>query len=658
MGVVDKIFSGVSGLYTNINPITLSGVNDVIVVKGNDGVFRCSPFQLRFSKIKFYNARSQFVNVYVNGELTDINMTITSEGDLFFQKEHAFSNLDFESIFDSVLLKDSGMNNVLNTRIDFARGRNKKKCDLSLAEIISFEPQEIPEVNLTDGIYAKQDGAKGTIKSNVRFASSENLNNSKSSVLANKSTGSLNENTEEFIKWRKKEINEWNQVKDDMIVGYGDDYTLVDCQEKSSLELQKLRIENLTERIFALNNLKSSRDRMHEMITKMHPKIYNLLRSPEYYAMLLNENRTLLMLLEALTKNLQFKDKKINLFFSKCMNLKAESSLEQTFNEYLTTDLVDPETIVVKLEGVSYDTKREKVVRFYMPYLVFSKLFFEIRMAKSKRFHLIQYLEKEYNKALGWNIFGTKQPLKRDIGFSLLLNHQELECLHLKPGKNSIVFKISGLKNQLESNIYLWDQNDKIIISDIDGTITKSDVKGHIYTMVGIDWTHAGVAALYSQVVKNGYKIMYLSSRSLGQSSSTRSYIQGVSQDSFSLPDGPIILNPDGLLMCLYRELIIKRPEEFKIQCLENIRACFVNTNPFFAGFGNKISDVYTYKALKIPENRIYTINHEGKLLAEYSKSLVGTYHTMNEFIDNIFPSLVKMENKTDHYYSDFMWWK
>ena len=60
------------------------------------------------------------------------------------------------------------------------------------------------------------------------------------------------------------------------------------------------------------------------------------------------------------------------------------------------------------------------------------------------------------------------------------------------------------------ANMYLWNGNTPIVISDIDGTITKSDALGHVLNMIGRDWTHAGVAKLYTDIVNNGYNIMYL----------------------------------------------------------------------------------------------------------------------------------------------------
>lgn len=39
-------------------------------------------------------------------------------------------------------------------------------------------------------------------------------------------------------------------------------------------------------------------------------------------------------------------------------------------------------------------------------------------------------------------------------------------------------------------HIFLWRHTDKLVISDIDGTITKSDVLGHILPVIGMFDTH------------------------------------------------------------------------------------------------------------------------------------------------------------------------
>jgi phosphatidate phosphatase LPIN len=41
---------------------------------------------------------------------------------------------------------------------------------------------------------------------------------------------------------------------------------------------------------------------------------------------------------------------------------------------------------------------------------------------------------------------------------------------------------------------------------------------------------------------------------------------------------------------CFFREVIAKKPEDFKIECLKNIASLFPDKNPFYAGFGNRIN--------------------------------------------------------------------
>jgi hypothetical protein len=65
---------------------------------------------------------------------------------------------------------------------------------------------------------------------------------------------------------------------------------------------------------------------------------------------------------------------------------------------------------------------------------------------------------------------------------------------------------------------------------------------------------------------KNGYCFIYLSSRSIGQAGLTRDYLQRLHVDEHKLPLGPVIISPDGLVPALYREMVQKRPHEFKIR--------------------------------------------------------------------------------------------
>lgn len=155
--------------------------------------------------------------------------------------------------------------------------------------------------------------------------------------------------------------------------------------------------------------------------------------------------------------------------------------------------------------------------------------------------------------------------------------------------------------------LFRWKHNDKVVISDIDGTITKSDVLGHILPMVGKDWAQLGVAQLFSKIEQNGYKLLYLSARAIGQSRVTREYLRSIRQGNVMLPDGPLLLNPTSLISAFHREVIEKKPEQFKIACLSDIRDLFPDKEPFYAGYGNRInvSPKLPFKSLNIP----YLIN-------------------------------------------------
>ena len=251
----------------------------------------------------------------------------------------------------------------------------------------------------------------------------------------------------------------------------------------------------------------------------------------------------------------------------------------------------------------------------------------------------------------------SKTPQKTDSQFvkTLRLNSDQLKSLSLAYGANSVTFSVAASGALCSARIFLYKYDAKIVISDIDGTITKSDALGHLFTMVGKDWTHSGVASLFSAIVKNGYCILYLTSRAIGQANFTREYLKGIEQGQFQLPDGPVIMSPDRLLTAFRREVIIGRPEEFKIACLRDILRLFGTRNPFYAGFGNRITDGLSYRSVGIPPSRIFTINSQGELKLELLSIYKSSYGKLNDLVDQIFPP---EKQKIEELYSDFSYWR
>ena len=235
-----------------------------------------------------------------------------------------------------------------------------------------------------------------------------------------------------------------------------------------------------------------------------------------------------------------------------------------------------------------------------------------------------------------------RQVLIRKRGFVPSTEHlKELaDALHM--GQNKVEFSFG--KATLHSFIYFVRWDHRMIISDIDGTITKSDLLGHLGHILGYDWTHSGVTGLFAAAAANGYGLLFLSSRSIAQASITRDYLHSLEQDGATMPQGPVIISPDGLFPSLYREVVLRRPQEFKIRCLEDIKSLFPPTfHPFVAAFGNRDTDEISYLSVGVPASKIFIINPKGELRRASSAVVASSLRSlpaMGTLVDFLFPAL------------------
>lgn len=131
---------------------------------------------------------------------------------------------------------------------------------------------------------------------------------------------------------------------------------------------------------------------------------------------------------------------------------------------------------------------------------------------------------------------------------------------------------------------------------------------------------------IFSLCTRNGYKFLYCSARAIGMADMTRGYLHWVNERGTMLPMGPVLLSPSSLFSALHRsvintstrfslgtvsvvvlswllvavtslwrvcgfdrEVIEKKPEKFKVECLNDIKNLFrPNQQPFYAAFGNR----------------------------------------------------------------------
>jgi phosphatidate phosphatase LPIN len=167
----------------------------------------------------------------------------------------------------------------------------------------------------------------------------------------------------------------------------------------------------------------------------------------------------------------------------------------------------------------------------------------------------------------------------------------------LKSGRNLIRYTLVSEKGvaiaSAEANIYLWSALDSVIVSDIDGTVTKDNVGGVIDTVVQEKYEHIhnGICKFFQQLAmispmedmgdlnetdnkKGQVRFMYLTSRPISYVNTTRKLLVSVSQtcevneELHTLPPGPMMCNTIPLTSVLYSELIAKNTHMFKSDVL------------------------------------------------------------------------------------------
>jgi len=84
MQYVRNLSDSVSTAWNSINPATLSGAIDVIVIEQEDGTLLCSPFHVRFGKFSLLRPYEKKVEFKVNGAKQNYSMKLGEGGEAFF----------------------------------------------------------------------------------------------------------------------------------------------------------------------------------------------------------------------------------------------------------------------------------------------------------------------------------------------------------------------------------------------------------------------------------------------------------------------------------------------------------------------------------------------------------------------------------------------
>ncbi|KAI5191209.1 phosphatidate phosphatase LPIN [Nematocida minor] len=360
--------------------------------------------------------------------------------------------------------------------------------------------------------------------------------------------------------------------------------------------------------------------------------------------------------------------------FSECIYKQVvPNRIQEVFSEHKIKTFIGNDAVVIGL----YEESSTEIV-FFMTFCLFSELYFCVERRNAAgtgsaslgadsslngRERPENDVHEEQNQKYTEK-FLIKQLLKKRVRpeqspdrrkREVYLPEKYLDEMHLVPGPNKAVYRLSGTPIFLTCNIYLWDDFDKVVISDIDGTVTKSDLVGYIYGAMGKDWTHLGIAALYNKIVENGYKIVYLSSRPIGHIGLTKSYLERVEQNHRTLPNGPVILFPGRLLSAIYKE-VVQGPEEFKISVISEIKGLLQNGR-IHAGFGNKNSDRMAYEVCEIDPGRIFIVNTLSEISTGRNGIVKLTHSDLCDIAEGVFPPVRPLHQEVSQKYIGESWW-
>lgn len=631
-----------SKTWNSINPATLSGAIDVIVVEQEDGSLACSPFHVRFGKFSLLRPSEKKVEFTVNGVKQNHAMKLGDAGEAFFVFET--SNEIPEALQTSPLVSPANSPPISASDRPPSPGLSEPSyLDITEPEKVRgtsepFSTQRPVPLIRREGTNLTDHGLYGSLP-----ASDSNLSSSPLSSMTLAAAPMLERSASEEVlpSATRQQLDSISNTFHNNGITPTPDFTLDGAADQmSSASPPALKPRQAYDRALTLSK-KLSSSNIRSQVTPAGDLMLDMTgyKSSEDEA-LRAEAVARRLLSEELEGNYDIgsligTDENGNLWI-----YSSEEARDAANQKALNLEA----TTVIPLDNASDPGYHSDSDQSYSPEFLAKTQSRGHQRAQSEELPSAPRMSGEQS---------------RNFAKTLRLTSDQLKALQLKSGENQISFTVN--RATCTAYMYYWTSDVPIVISDIDGTITKSDALGHLLNMVGRDWTHTGVAKLYTDIIANGYNILYLTSRSVGQADTTRAYLSGIVQDGWKLPRGPVIMSPDRTIAALRREVYLRKPEVFKMACLRDILGLFPGrTNPFYAGFGNRFTDALSYRSVHIPSTRIFTINTN----AEVSLDLLtlnkyrSSYVTMREVVDHFFPPVSTLVREGGEECTDFTYWR
>ena len=515
IGALENIVNKVSNAL-EFNKATLSGAVDVIAVQYDDGTFQSSPFHVRFGKLKVLKSKEEVISLYINDEDVPVKMKLAVTGQGFFQipKKHTHrrrkknredSNLDNASSFggsdynSGSDFEGSGNASPTNrsqnkkSKWRWLFGENKQKLEKAIQE----------SKHSADKKQKERDDKRSLFKSFLGIFS-KNDKKGKEKELDN--IDAKSENNDEM----RREESQYSNVLRKKSENF-------DLEDKDSL--------------FSPEDNSFHRESSINQESPGIKKTETILLSPQQ-----GEAETTLP--ELIQQDLadfppMNQDEECSIEMSLCGHLIDGIDENQLLDVFMTQKVTSDEfqkdpvgiltspNLLIKIDDSLYESKAA------IP-LIISLLAYKKPLPESV---LDDIILAKNQKSIWTDIWGNTKTKdltdikdkKEKIVFRSTLkpNSEILEKMNLKPGRNKITYSVKtslqGIQ-QIDAYIFLYKPYTKFIISDIDGTITKTDVLGQLLPFVGKEWLQEGVAKFYNNLQRRlGYEILYLTARAIGQ---------------------------------------------------------------------------------------------------------------------------------------------
>lgn len=174
-------------------------------------------------------------------------------------------------------------------------------------------------------------------------------------------------------------------------------------------------------------------------------------------------------------------------------------------------------------------------------------------------------------------------------------------------------------------------------------------MKGHVSSFLGTTSQHEGVVELLDKVDRRGYRVVYLTARSMAQEDDTKKYLFQRLQDQggYSLPPGPVLFSPVTFISGLITEVVTGSPDVQKTKTILELWASFRSENKtdinnvIMAGYGNKETDKLAYLGAGLRPGSVFIVNTRG-ILKNVGTGLVSSYKKQVENIGKLYHQLNK----------------